>query len=91
MARATWWCPMTADARPLAGTRDASWYACPGKASVYHVAVKIDGTWMPACNTTLRHGHMAGHKGAILVDESLIDAKDARSRCARRGCKQRWP
>ena len=46
--------------------RDASWYACPGRADVYHVVVEINGQFFPACNTTLRHGHMAGHKGVIL-------------------------
>lgn len=75
----------------MAARRDASWYVSPGRADVYHVAAKIKGTWMPACNTTLRHGHLAGHKGVILDERTLIPAKDARSRCERPGCKQRWP
>ena len=62
-----------------AGLRDASWYATPGRARVYHV---VNGD-KPACNSN-----------AVLIDEySVCDAGTVPKhlRCHRPGCRQAWP
>lgn len=76
--------------KAMAAMRDASWYARPGRAAVFHVAMRVgDDTWMPACN---QRATEPGMRGVILDEGTLTDAGgiSESSRCRRGGCRKRW-
>lgn len=67
----------------LAGLRDASWHASIGRGGKFHIAILDEkGGAYPACN-----------RNALLVEDELIPAPRVSlfSRCARPGCRARWP
>jgi hypothetical protein len=74
----------------LAGRRDATFLASPGRAEVAHVAVEDRGGWFAACAPGR---HLRGRRCILLVEETLREAVTVHpnGRCRQPGCRVRWP
>jgi hypothetical protein len=75
----------------LAGRRDASFLASPGRAEVAHIAVTEDGEHYFARCAPGRH--LRGPRCILLVEETLREAVTIHpnGRCQHPGCRVKWP